>query len=141
VRAKPWRVRIPKRWMRTLLLRKPTQARLGCRRPLKQRPSLVSTGMDPLTALSVATSVISFVDFGSRLLSKSRKLYKSSNRVLTENVDLHIIALDIAILAQGLRRKLPEHRPLSDPSKGSAAFKDDSALDYIYCRYVELRAN
>jgi hypothetical protein len=94
--------------------------------------------MDPLTALSVATSVISFVDFGSRLLSKSRKLYKSSNGVLTENVDLHIIALDIATLAQGLRRKLPEHRPLSDPSKGSATFEDDGALDHMCRRCVEI---
>ena len=94
--------------------------------------------MDPLTALSVATSVVSFVDFGSKLLSKSRKLYKSSNGVLTENVDLHVIALDIATLAQGLQRKLPEHRPLSNPSKGSATFEDDGALDHMCRRCVEI---
>jgi len=95
--------------------------------------------MDPLTALSVATSVVSFVDFGSKLLSKSRKLYKSSNGVLSEHVDLQIIALDIATLAQGLRRKLPEHRPLSTPSKkGSAAVDDDGALDDMCRRCVEI---
>lgn len=94
--------------------------------------------MDPLTALSVATSVVSFVDFGSKLLSKSRKLYKSSNGVLTEHVDLQLIALDISTLVQGLRRKLPEHRPLTKPSKGSATFEDDGALDEMCRRCVDI---
>ncbi|KAK3376951.1 small s protein [Lasiosphaeria ovina] len=99
----------------------------------------VSAAMDPLTALSVATGVVSFVDFGSKLLSNSRKLYKSSNGVLTENVDLQIIALDIATLAQGLRRNLPEHRPLSNSSKkGSTTFGDDGALDAMCRRSVEI---
>ena len=94
--------------------------------------------MDPFTALSIATSVVSFVDFGSKLLSNSRKLYKSTNGVLTENVDIDTITTDIATLVQGLRRKLPQHRPLSNPPPTSASVEDDEALDLMCQRCVEI---
>ena len=94
--------------------------------------------MEPLTALSVATSIISFVDFGSKLLSRSRKLYQSANGVLTENVHIEVIAADIATLAQGLRRKLPEHRPLAEPSLSSKASGNDDILDDLCRRCVEI---
>ena len=96
--------------------------------------------MDALTALSVATSVVSFVDFGSKLLSKSRKLYKSADGALTENVDIEIIVADIEKLFQGLRRKLPENRPLGNTSTGCTPFEDDGSLDVLCRRCVEIAA-
>jgi hypothetical protein len=42
--------------------------------------------MDPLTALSVAGNAVQFVDFGSKILFKSYKLYKSQDGVLMENL-------------------------------------------------------
>jgi hypothetical protein len=44
--------------------------------------------MDPLTALSVAASVVQFVSYGSELVSKSRELYKSAHGTLTENAEI-----------------------------------------------------
>ncbi|PSS18373.1 hypothetical protein M430DRAFT_27832 [Amorphotheca resinae ATCC 22711] len=90
--------------------------------------------IDPLTALSVASSVIQFVDFGSKLLSFSRQLYKSKEGVLTENVDVKTITEDITTLVKGLRGKLPEHRGISvlKPSE------DGKALDKL-CRRCKLK--
>ena len=51
--------------------------------------------MEALTALSVASSVIQFVDFGCKLLSQSRQLYKSAEGILTENVDIEILTQDL----------------------------------------------
>lgn len=95
--------------------------------------------MEALTALSVASSVIQFVDFGSKLLSRSRKLYKSTQGVLTENVDIEVITVDLINLTQGLRRKLPENRPLSAPSPNNHEhFEDDEAIDTICRRCLEI---
>jgi len=90
--------------------------------------------MDPLTALSVASSVIQFVDFGSKLLSRSRQLYKSKEGVLTENFDVETITKDITTLVKGLKGKLPEHRSMSvlKPSE------DDEALDELCRRCVSI---
>jgi hypothetical protein len=90
--------------------------------------------IDPLTALSVASSVIQFVDFGSKLLSFSRQLYKSKEGVLTENVDVKTITEDITTLVKGLRGKLPEHRGISvlKPSE------DGKALDKLCRRCVSI---
>ncbi|CZR60300.1 uncharacterized protein PAC_10196 [Phialocephala subalpina] len=41
--------------------------------------------IDPLTALSVAGSVIQLVDFSLKIVSKSKELYRSNNGILEEN--------------------------------------------------------
>ncbi|RDW84270.1 hypothetical protein BP6252_01860 [Coleophoma cylindrospora] len=95
--------------------------------------------MEALTALSVASSVIQFVDFGSKLLSNTRKLYKSSQGVLTENVDVEIITHDLSSLTLGLRRKLPQNRRLGTVgSDANPASEDDEALDVLCARCVEI---
>ncbi|RDW60295.1 hypothetical protein BP5796_11901 [Coleophoma crateriformis] len=95
--------------------------------------------MDALTALSVASSVIQFVDFGSKLLSNTRKLYKSARGVLTENVDVEIITHDLSNLTLGLRRKLPQNRRLGTVgSDANPASEDDEALDVLCARCVEI---
>ena len=96
--------------------------------------------MEPLTALSVATSVIQFVDFGSKLLSNSRKLYKSADGVLQENLDTEVLTNDLQKLLLGLQRKLPEHRPLPRQSDSSTIrdIENDAALDDLCRRSVEI---
>ncbi|KAG8528473.1 uncharacterized protein KY384_007391 [Bacidia gigantensis] len=44
--------------------------------------------LEALAALSLATSVVQFVDFTSKLLSKGNKYYESPDGVLTENAEL-----------------------------------------------------
>ena len=71
-----------------------------------------SPEMDVLTALSIVSIVIQFIDFGSILLSNSRKIHKCARGILTENMDVEIIAHDLINLAQSLKRKLPQTRIL-----------------------------
>ena len=54
--------------------------------------------MDPLTALGVASNVIQIVDFSTRLVSKSQKIYKSGDGTLAENVDTETVAKDLRLL-------------------------------------------
>lgn len=60
--------------------------------------------LDPLTALSVAATVVQFVDFGSKLVSKGKEFYKSPDGVLLENAELE----DASGRLQGLSRSLEE---------------------------------
>lgn len=94
--------------------------------------------MEPLTALSVASSVIQFVDFGSKLLANGRQLYRSAEGVLTENVDLELVASDLHNLTMGLKRKLPKNRALGRPGKARQLNDDDEALDRLCERCVEI---
>lgn len=93
--------------------------------------------MEALTALSVASSVIQSVDFSSKLLSKSKKLYRSKNGVLSSTIDSERIILALSTLLVSLRRKLPENRILSGgtPPKRS---ENDEALDGLCKRSVEI---
>ena len=57
---------------------------------------------ESLAALSLAGNIVQFIDFGYRLFSKSRKLYRSSDGVLAENVELENIANSLTALSKGL---------------------------------------
>ena len=58
--------------------------------------------LESLAALSLAGNIVQFIDFGCRLFSKSRELYRSSNGVLAENVELENIANSLIMLSEGL---------------------------------------
>jgi hypothetical protein len=95
--------------------------------------------MEALTALSIASSVITFVDFGSKLLSNSKKLYKAPNGALSSVVDIETITSDLMTLTQSLRRKLPEHRAPSDSLHASQEQVEDvEALDNLCIRSIEI---
>lgn len=51
--------------------------------------------MDPLTAFSVAGTVIQFVDYGAKLLLGAHGLYKSTSGVLTANQELELVTADL----------------------------------------------
>lgn len=94
--------------------------------------------MDALTALSVASSVIQFVDFSSKLVSKSKKLYKSSNGVLDSTIDAERLASDLTGLLLGLKRKLPENNILSGESLLIQRSENDDNLDALCSRSIEI---
>ncbi|CRG90151.1 Valine--tRNA ligase [Talaromyces islandicus] len=58
--------------------------------------------LDPLTALSVATSVIQFVDFGAKLISKGKEIYKSADGVLADHAEQAAISAKLADLTRAL---------------------------------------
>ena len=59
--------------------------------------------MDPLSALSVAAAVVQFVDYSSRMVSKSREIYKSADGALAENIDLEVASKCLQRLTEPLR--------------------------------------
>ena len=69
--------------------------------------------MDPLSALSLAGTIIQFVDFGSKLLSKAGKLYRSSQGPLKANDELELVSSDLRELVNKL-----EQSSRSRPSEG-----------------------
>jgi hypothetical protein len=54
--------------------------------------------MDPLTALSVAGSVIQFADFGMKLFADGRELYKSTRGILAAHEELELVTVDLRAL-------------------------------------------
>ena len=59
--------------------------------------------MDPLTAFSLAGNIIQFVDFGTRLLSTTRALYRSSVGSLAIDDELELVTADLSILIAKLK--------------------------------------
>jgi hypothetical protein len=58
--------------------------------------------MDPITALGVAGNIVQFIDFGLKATSKAREIHQSTDGALVENVDLEVVVIDLAALAQKL---------------------------------------
>lgn len=74
--------------------------------------------MDPLTALSVAGTIVQFVDFGCSLLSEAHELYRSTNGVLTTNKELELVTVDLRAVVVKLQQSFNSdisghHRPLT----------------------------
>lgn len=44
--------------------------------------------LDPLTAISLASAIVQFVDFGSKVIDGASEIYRSVDGALKENVDL-----------------------------------------------------
>lgn len=84
--------------------------------------------MDPLTALSVAATVVQFVDFSSKLISTGLELHHKSK--LDIHVEASLAANDILDYSSQLRRTLP----LPDES---AALTDDERLLESICEGCE----
>jgi hypothetical protein len=58
--------------------------------------------IEALAAVGLASSIVQFVDFGTKLLSNGRELYKSAEGVLQENVELGKITESIKSTAQSI---------------------------------------
>jgi hypothetical protein len=84
--------------------------------------------MDPLSALSVAGTIVQFVEFGNGLLNNGYGLYKSSSGALAVNQELELITADLQsvlsklgnpVIATGLPGPISE-----DEHKDQLSFKD-----------------
>lgn len=75
--------------------------------------------MDPLSALSVATKVIQFIDFSHRLLINTREIYHSTDGLTHDMVKLSTVASDLSQLSNNLRAQcnIVEN---AKPSKGTS---------------------
>jgi|SRR5271156_5630563 len=62
--------------------------------------------MDPLTALGVASSVVQFVDFTSKLISGSYELYKSDYGVVEATSSLEALTSNLIAVSNDLSRSL-----------------------------------
>ena len=62
--------------------------------------------MDPLSALSIAASVVQFIDFSSKLVSGSRKLYKLSEGLDEGYEDLEQVTENLVNLSDELQRSM-----------------------------------
>jgi hypothetical protein len=74
--------------------------------------------MDPFSALSAAASVVQFLDYGIRVMSKSRELYTAVDGALSANVEIE----EASARLQGLSRALSLQGSLDET---------DAALDTI----------
>lgn len=59
--------------------------------------------MAPLSTLSLASAVVQFVDFGSKLLVRGVQLYRSPEGAPLDNIELGSIAEDLRRISAGLR--------------------------------------
>jgi len=75
--------------------------------------------MDPLTALSLAGSVIQIIQFGSQIVSKGRELRMSPTGALRENVDAEAAARNLRRMTARLQDSLHTRveRPLTEESQ------------------------
>lgn len=65
--------------------------------------------MDPLTAFSLACGVIQVVDFSTKLLSKSREIYKNGS--LVENKEIESMAKNLTNLRTDLNISITTPNP------------------------------
>ena len=56
--------------------------------------------MDPLTALGLASNIVQFVDYSSKLISTTRKIYNSASGAKEEYIELELLARNIRELAE-----------------------------------------
>ena len=58
--------------------------------------------LSPLDALSLAGTIIQFIDFSSKVLTHSRQLYESHTGALSVNQELELVTSDLYALSQKL---------------------------------------
>jgi hypothetical protein len=83
--------------------------------------------MDPLSAVSIASNVIQFVDFACKLVSGSRQLHKSLDGVLSDKVIVEVLADDLESLSTNLRKSLGDNQPVG--STRQVYSEDDVVLE------------
>lgn len=82
--------------------------------------------MDPLSALSVAASVVQFIDFASTLVSSTYKIYKSTTGDTKEKLDLKVVTSSLKSLSNDLRLSLDQ-----DTSEGKELSKVDTEINTL----------
>ena len=81
--------------------------------------------MDPMTALSAASCIVQFLDFGLRVVSKGNQIYRSIDGNLTENLDLEVITTDLLLM----QAKLQSRKPIDTGERRTE--EDEEATDNL----------
>lgn len=81
--------------------------------------------MDPLTALSLAGTIVQFVDFAGKIIRGSKTLYRSTNGALPANEDLETRTKYLADLAIKLKQPLELH-PYPPPEYAASTTPSDN---------------
>ncbi|KAK1756510.1 hypothetical protein QBC47DRAFT_445089 [Echria macrotheca] len=96
--------------------------------------------MESLVALGLASNVIQFVDFASKLISTAHTLYVSSTGSTAENAELEVLATHIRALADSFcpHAAVATSNAISNTTRGNApAPKPDALHDLAsQCRHV-----
>jgi hypothetical protein len=88
--------------------------------------------MDPLSALSVAATIIQFVDFGTKMLSSSKELYKSAKGSLKISEELELVTGDLQAVLVKLRANAGPENPIAPaPSPQSQAEIDEHRNSFL----------
>lgn len=81
--------------------------------------------MEPLTTLSIVTSVVQLIDFGSKIIANTRAVYKTADGITQETRSLSLVASDIQDLTATLQKSLQE------ASSGAPLCTDAKVLDQL----------
>ncbi|KAJ4298133.1 hypothetical protein N0V90_006032 [Kalmusia sp. IMI 367209] len=81
--------------------------------------------MDPLTAVSLAGTIIQFVDFSAKLFSEGKELYRSADGALEENVKIENVTSEFQSICRNLQDK---NAPTTTPGTRSIADAHTNAL-------------
>lgn len=81
--------------------------------------------LDPLTAVSLASAVVQFVDFSCKIVSKSRQLGAATRGAKIEASNSEVVTRDLLKLSEKMKEKLANAVADESPSD------DDQALEEI----------
>ena len=79
--------------------------------------------LDPLSALSLAGTVVQFVDFTIKILDKGRQIYKSADGSTAEHEDLNAITNDLIGLNERLKSSMHSRRAVKQLSLDEQALE------------------
>lgn len=83
--------------------------------------------MDPITAIGIAGSIVQFVDFGLKVVSKGNHIYRSGDGTLSEDHDLEVLTRDLVLFNARMQCALQPAEPVAGLSQTDQALKDLSA--------------
>ncbi|KAJ4153692.1 hypothetical protein LMH87_010168 [Akanthomyces muscarius] len=89
--------------------------------------------MDALAALSLASTLMRFAEYGSKLLSQAPKLYEPAYGSLTDSIDVDVLVRDLLSLKQSLQRQAPTRYA---PTKHTTDTQNYKALEALCARCV-----
>lgn len=70
--------------------------------------------MDPVTALGIAGTIVQFIDFGIRVVSKGNQIYRSGDGTSADRHDLALVTNDLLVLQTRLARETDCHATEDD---------------------------
>jgi hypothetical protein len=87
-------------------------------------PSSEAMVLDPMSALSVATAVVQFVDFASKVISKTYEYQDSVDGMLVENREHKTIAASLKTLTEELDKSLQKFELSRKLSKNEIGLRE-----------------